>query len=95
MVLDDVQCNGIFSSFMPRSKEDLLSERLIYLNDYITLPEKWTFAYMQLGPKTFLQVPSNGKAFIISDSIANPYMYIPPDAAPWLYEKYGSKSASA
>ena len=79
----------VMQAFKTQIKEDLLSERLVYLNDWITLPEGWTFAYMQLGPETFLSIPSNGKALVVADSISNPYMYIPPTAAPWLYKKYG------
>ncbi len=30
----------------------------------------------------------NGKALVANDDLYNSYMYIDPEVAPWLYEKY-------
>lgn len=78
----------VMQAFKTQIKADLHSEQLVYLNDWISLPEEWTFSYLQLGKDTFLSVPSNGRALVTADSLGNPYMYLPPEAAPWLYKRY-------
>jgi len=61
---------------------------LILLAKKLTLPEGWTFTYISLGKDTYLTVPSNGKAIVVSDELQGSYMYIQPKAAPWLYSLY-------
>ncbi len=78
----------VMQSFTNKANPDIVIDQLVYLQDYITLPDKWTYGYMRLDPDTFLSVPSNGKALVASDDLYNSYMYIDPEAAPWLYEKY-------
>ena len=64
------------------------SNSLFLLSNDLVLPEGWTYCYLQLHNLTYLTVPSNGKALVISDNLSNGYMCIPEKAAPWLYAKY-------
>jgi len=78
----------IMQSFTNKKNTDIVTEQLVYLKNYITLPNNWTYGYMRLDFDTFLSVPSNGKALVATDDLYNAYMYIVPESAPWLYDKY-------
>lgn len=61
---------------------------LAYLSEKLTLPTGWIYTYVYLDKYTFLSVPSNGLAIIVTDNFSNVYQYITEEAAPWLYLQY-------
>jgi hypothetical protein len=63
---------------------------LSLLANKLNLPEGWIFTYMSLDKDTYLTVPSNGNAIVVSDEYQGSYMYIQPKSAPWLYSIYSS-----
>lgn len=68
-----------------------IPDMLIGLAPYLTLPDGWTYTYLQLSNDNMLMIQSLGEAKVISDNLKNSYMYIIPETNKWLYDIYKSK----
>jgi len=65
-------------------------EQLVAMNEYLELPEGWTYAYMQLPKDKMLEVQSLGQIRVLNDNLGNSYVFIDPSTNTWLYDKYRS-----
>ena len=70
-------------------KQEIPLDKINYLEDYLDLPEGWTYCYLKLNCNQYLTINSYGDAKVISDNLSNAYQYIKQESNNmWLYNKY-------